>query len=122
MSRNVKKRNPLQVAKDMLHATRCNIYASLQKVEPSSTLCNRCKPRKVARQFAKRACYKLQSTCNLSCNTSCKQIALCNTTCRVRFYFCNDSRYFLNHCKLQPEIATRNISPTTSNGFLFSTL
>ena len=46
------------------------IHASLQIVERSSTLWSRCKTEKVARQIAKRTCYRLQITCNLSCNTS----------------------------------------------------
>ena len=34
-----------------------NFMQSLQKVERSCALCNCCKPKKVARQVAKRACY-----------------------------------------------------------------
>ena len=41
---------------------------SLQKIEPSSTLCSCCKPKKVARHVAKKARYTLQPTCNLSRN------------------------------------------------------
>ena len=32
---------------------------------------------------------------------------------------CNDYRDFFSHCKLQPEIATCNMSPATCNGFFF---
>ena len=39
---------------------------SLQEVEHSSTLCNRCKPQKVARQVEERTCYTPQPTYNLS--------------------------------------------------------
>ena len=64
---------------------------SLQKVEPSSALRNHCKPKKVARQVAKRARYTLQPICNLSRNAIATQatdkIALCNTTCIAWFYF-----------------------------------
>ena len=64
---------------------------SLQKVEPSSTLSNCCKPKKAVRQVAKRACYTLQPTCNFSCNTIATQVAKKlaprNTSCRVRLYF-----------------------------------
>ena len=60
---------------------------SLQKVEPSSTLCSHCKPKEVARQVAKRAC----DTSNLSHNAIAtqvtKKIAPCNTSCRAWFYF-----------------------------------
>ena len=61
------------------HITRCtlelqpaNLFKTnsmqlLQNVEPSSTLCNCCKPKQVARQVAKRACYMLQPYCNFSC-------------------------------------------------------
>ena len=62
----------------------------LQKVEPCFTLCSCFKPNKVARQFAKRTCYTLQPTCNLSRNAIAtqvaKKIAPCNTSSRAPFY------------------------------------
>ena len=101
------KKKSVQVAEDMLHIaiTSCNLFKinsiqSLQKVEPSSTLCNSCKPETVARQVAK-ARYTMQPTCNFSRNDTS----------------CNDCREFLNHCKFPPEIAACNMSPTTCNGF-----
>ena len=82
----------------------CNLFKtnsmqSLQKVELISTLCKCCKPKKVARQVAKRACYTLQPTCNFCRNAIetqvAKKIAPCNTSCRVRFCLaCNDCRDF----------------------------
>ena len=76
-------------------AATCNLFKtnstqSLAKAEPSSTLCNCCKPKKVPRQIAKRACYMLQPTCNFSRNAIetqvAKKIASCNTSYRPRFY------------------------------------
>ena len=71
------------------HVTRCNLglqlamvskesIQSLQKGGLHSALCNRCNPRKVKRQVAKRACYALQTYLHemkiemkiASCNTS----------------------------------------------------
>ena len=44
------------------------IHVILAESRPTSILCNCCKPRNVGRYIAKRACYMLQPTCNLSCN------------------------------------------------------
>ena len=57
-----------------------------------STLCNCCKPKKIARQVAKRACcYTLQPTCNLSriaiVTQVAKKITPCNTSYGARLYF-----------------------------------
>ena len=68
----------------------CYMLQSLQKVGPSSTSLNCCKPEKIARQVAKRACYTLQPTCNFCRNAIGAQvanrIASCNISCRARFY------------------------------------
>ena len=75
LSRNIGRRNPLQVAEDILHfaISSCSSLLvskssmqSLQKIEPSSTLCKSCNAKNVARQVAKRVCYTLHSTRNLS--------------------------------------------------------
>ena len=58
---------------------------SMQRVEPSSTSCSSCKPKKVARQAAKRACYTLEPTCNLSHNVVATQIVKKIVPCRCRF-------------------------------------
>ena len=67
---------------------------SLQKVEPSSTLCNLCKP-KNARQVAKMAGYMLATKFE-------KKISPCNTSCRARLYFLH--QHFETVTRLQPEI------------------
>ena len=81
----------MQITGCNLQLIRKNSMQSLQKVEPSSTLCNCCKPKNVAGQVAKRACYTLQPTYNLSCNAIAtqvsKKIAPRNTSCIARFYF-----------------------------------
>ena len=105
LSRNVGKINSSQIAELMLHVaiSGCNLQwvskqcmQSMQKLEPSSTLC---KPRKVARKVAKKACYMLQPTCNFSCNAIATKVAkeisrctgkgtaecLCTTECRCCF-------------------------------------
>ena len=79
------------------HVTRCSLELQvatgskqfmqpLQKVEPSFVLCNRCRPKKVAREVAKR----VVTSCNLSRNAIAaqviKKIAPSNTSCRARFY------------------------------------
>ena len=73
-------------------ATTCNgltkdSMQSLQKLEWS----NCCKPKKVVRQVAKRACYTLQLTCSFSrCAILIQvvmKIAACNTSFRARFCF-----------------------------------
>ena len=48
---------------------------SLQKLEPSSTLCKHCKLKTVARQAAERVCYESHPTCNLSHNSIATQVA-----------------------------------------------
>ena len=62
LSRNLENRNPLQVAEVMVHIaiSSCKLaivskqsMQLLLKVEPTSTLCNRCKPKTVAGQTAK---------------------------------------------------------------------
>ena len=65
---------------------------SLQKVEPSSTLCSRCKPEKVVRLVAKMtACNILQPTSNSSRGTIAtqvaKELAQCNTSRRAQINF-----------------------------------
>ena len=69
------------------HVTRCNLrlqltmvyngfrtlVQSLQKVELSSTLYNRCKPKKIAREAAERTCFTLQYVSQRRCDTSCKE-------------------------------------------------
>ena len=111
------------------HVTRCNLglqfamvskqsIQSLQKVEPSSTLCSHCKPTNVVRQVAKRACYMVQLVSQRHCN---RQLAKKITPCNTSSTFCNYWRDFLTirscssrlervflfqHCKLQPKIAT----------------
>ena len=52
---------------------RKNSMQSLQKVGPSSTLCSHCKPKKVARQVAKRACCMLKLVSQCHCNISCEE-------------------------------------------------
>ena len=99
-SHNVGKRNHCELQKTCYMAQtraatwnlfKTNSLQSLQKVELSSTFCNRCKPKEVARQLAKRQCYTLKTTCNFSRNAIAtqvaKKIAQCNTCCRARFYF-----------------------------------
>ena len=59
LSRNVGKRNPLQVAEFAISSCKLAIAPKqsmqlLLKVEPTSTLCSRCKPKTVARQSAKK--------------------------------------------------------------------
>ena len=96
------------------HVTHCNLglqfamvskqsIQSLQKVEPSSTLCNHCKPTNVARQVAKRACYMVQLVSQRHCN---RQVAKKITPCNTSSTFCNYWRDFFNHRKLQLETGT----------------
>ena len=94
-------------------ASICNLFEtnfmqSFQKGEPSSTLRNCCKPKKLGNKLRRghvTRC-KLPSTFlakSLQHNELRHVIILAvdlNST------FSNDCRDFLNHCKLQPEIAT----------------
>ena len=64
---------------------------SLQKAEPSSTLCSHCKPEKVVRLVAKTACNTQQPTSNSSRGTIAtqvgKELAQCNTSRRAQINF-----------------------------------
>ena len=88
-----------------------NSLQSLQKIEPSSTLCDCCKCKKVARKVARRACYTLQPTCNFSSNAIAthvaKKIAPCS--CRAQFYFLQWLQKFLRPL----QVAACNMSPAT---------
>ena len=79
----------------MRHVTHCSFEMqramvekrstqSLQKLEPSSILCKRCKPKIVERQVAERVCYALQPTCDLPrtfiATQVARKIAPCNTS------------------------------------------
>ena len=124
------------IARCRRHVTPCSLglqlamvskqsMQSLQKVELSSTLCNRCKPKKVETQVAKRACYTLQPTCNLSRNTILTQVAWkiapCNTSCRARFYFLQRlQRFFETIASCSSTFWGDHFA--TCNGFLFPTL
>ena len=105
------------VSKQSLH--------SLQKLEPSSTLCNRCNPQNVASQAAERVCYALQSNHNLSRNAIAtqvaKKIAQCRTRCGSWFYYLQRlQRFFeriascsrtLQHVTCLPQLAVHSYSP-----------
>ena len=101
LSRSVGKRNPLQVAEVMFN-TCCNLGPQLavgtkqsmqflQKVEPSSTLCSCCKPKKSCETSYKEGILHAAPTCNFSCNAistqATKKLAPCNTSCSAQFYF-----------------------------------
>ena len=109
----------LQLARDMKKSVQ-----SLQKVESSCILCNRYKPKKVARQVAKRACYTLQPTCNFSRDAIAaqvvKKIMPCNTSCKARYCCLQRLQIFFEtiaNCSLRLQRVT--MSPATWNGFLF---
>ena len=118
LSRNIGTRKPLQVAEVILHVviSGCNLQwlqnkycmQSLQKVEPSSTLCNRYKPKKFWETSCEEECHTLLTYLQLAsqthCNTNCKDgITL---PVEIGSTFGNDYRDFLK--PLQPEIATYN--------------
>ena len=91
---------------------------SLRKVEPSSTFYNRCKPKNVARKVAKRACYALQSTCNLSCSTIgtqvAKKIASCNNSLRKFWQLWTCSHDFgTTHCPGVNFASVHGLTPLT---------
>ena len=77
----------------------------LHKTEPGSTLRNRCKPKKVTKQVAKRACHKLKPACSLSHNTIATQVAKifvpCNTSCRAQFHFLQRLQRFLKALQVE---------------------
>ena len=68
-----------------------NPCSSLQKVEPSSTLCSCCKPKKSCETSYKEGILHAAPTCNFSCNAIStqvtKKLAPCNTICGAQFYF-----------------------------------
>ena len=104
---------------------------SLQKVEPSSTMCGRFKPKKLCETSCQRACYSLQPTCNLSAtlfqyylqrNLHHVTLALelgtsllfrndCRDILKSLQAAARDCNPFLKHCTLQPDMRTCNMSP-----------
>ena len=88
----------LQLPTETCNLFKTNSMQSLQKVNPSSAVCNRCMTKKVARQVAKRARHMLQLTFNFSryaiATQVANKIALCNTSCRALFSSCSDCRDF----------------------------
>ena len=88
------KRNPLQVAEDMLHfaTLRCNLqrFKKIHAVITESRTKLRCKPRKIARQVLRghaARCNLLAFTSNAIATQVAKRLLPCNTSCRARFYF-----------------------------------
>ena len=134
-SSNVGRRNPY-ITNYRRHVTRCNLelqlamaskqsVQSLQKVEHSSAMYN---PEKFQDNLQRKACYTLQPghlqvVSQQHCSTDCKEISPCNTKLyNSAKLFVTIAEVFQNHCKLQPETPTYNMSLATCYEFLFSKL
>ena len=100
------------------HVTRCNqgfqltavskkSLQSLQKLETNSTFCNRCKPKKVARQVAKRAYHTLRLVSRRHCDTTCTKNCIVKhvlgqcSDCESRFVDKNRKLRLKNGCSFQ---------------------
>ena len=102
-----------------------NSLQSLQKVEPSSTArvtrssfpCNLCR-NSVTKQVTYRLSRVTSRFSSLSRNFFRPAMI---AQSRAGSYFLQRLHFFLNHCKLQLEVATCNMSFASCNGFLFPT-
>ena len=70
------------------------VQAILAKSKTELHFVQSCRPKNVARQFAKRACYTLQLVSQRHCSTSCKENCTVLHCCRARFYLLQQLRRF----------------------------